>query len=337
VNLITNTVRISHWSRGVQRYFSSVMKNLNWENDIENFQPRKIALVPERFLELVFRGSRDSIVWSPCPRGPVNAHNHVVTVHDCINLEYVLKNQWRRYSKRAILQRTFDNAARIIAISDSTKNAILRNYDVDLSKLAVIKSSCEVGPVFQSYTTKLIEESCHQSKYSDDKPYILMVTNPLPHKNTMGACQALINSRAGKSGISLRVVGSLSLEAHEICQRNNFLVTVEQDLTDLNLARLYTGCLFLLSPSLAEGHNLPIAEALYFGARVLCSDIEAHREFYEGKVEYFDPLHFDAMTIAIDQIILGNAIRPSNNYQTDRSQVDVAKDYKNIFKSICCN
>lgn len=113
-----------------------------------------------------------------------------------------------------------------------------------------------------------------------------MVTNSLPHKNTTAACQALVDSQAGGLGVILRVVGSLSLEAHEICRRNNFPIIFAQDITDYQLAKLYTGCLFLFSPSLSEGHNLPISEALYFGANVLCSDIEAHREFYEGKVDF---------------------------------------------------
>jgi hypothetical protein len=85
---------------------------------------------------------------------------------------------------------------------------------------------------------------------------------------------------------------------------------------------------------LSEGHNLPIAEALYFGARVLCSGIEAHREFYEGKVEFFDPLHLDEITIAINKTILENPIRPVANYQHDRTQIDVAKNYKNFFESM---
>lgn len=334
MNLIVNTTRIYHWSHGVRRYFSNIMKNLIWESETNTFQPRQSRLIPQRLTELVFRGSRDSLIWTPCLRGPINAYNHIVTVHDCINIEYVLKDGWRKSIKRRVLQKTLDNANSIIAISDSTRNAILKNYNVNLSKVIVIKSSSEVEQTMKTCKDRLIGESRVQSSSPECRPFILMVTNSLPHKNTTAACQALVDSQAGGLGVILRVVGSLSLEAHEICRRNNFPIIFAQDITDYQLAKLYTGCLFLFSPSLSEGHNLPISEALYFGANVLCSDIEAHREFYEGKVDFFNPLYPDGMIEAINQAILRDNVWHPQDCKPDRTHVEVARDYQKLFESI---
>jgi hypothetical protein len=66
--------------------------------------------------------------------------------------------------------------------------------------------------------------------------------------------------------------------------------------------------LFLFSPSLQEGLNLPVGEALALGGRVLCSDIPVHREFYDGAVMFCDPVDEQAMALGINRAL--NCSRP---------------------------
>ena len=81
MDLIVNDPAARLSSRGVQRYLASVMRELSWDGRVE-----RLALVHgrtiERARELLRRGREDAILWTPCQRGPLRAHNHVVTVHD---------------------------------------------------------------------------------------------------------------------------------------------------------------------------------------------------------------------------------------------------------------
>jgi glycosyltransferase involved in cell wall biosynthesis len=61
------------------------------------------------------------------------------------------------------------------------------------------------------------------------------------------------------------------------------------DLTDEQVAALIRGSRALLAPSLAEGFDLPVIEALTLGAPVIASDIPVHRELARA-AQLIDPL-----------------------------------------------
>ncbi len=132
----------------------------------------------------------------------------------------------------------------------------------------------------------------------------------------------------------LRVVGSLDPAAIDICRRANIELRVESQVSESTLRQRYEGCRFLLSPSLDEGHNLPIAEALSFGANVLCSDIPAHREFYGDRVAFFDPLDVDAIAHAIDLFWMHEGNWFPGVLAPTRSFADVAADYRALFSQV---
>ncbi len=323
MKLIVNGSAVSRSSWGVRRYYENISRYLAWQGGISlsavhDFGPFN------RVKELFHPGNRDAIFWSPAHRGPLWAANHVVTVHDCINVEYVYKNDWRLPALRMATQQLLTNARFVVAISHATAAALQRNYRVKASSLAVIQSSCDVQ--FEG------NDEAPSGKPADT-PYVLWVTNSLSHKNTMRTCQALVRSRAPAEGVALCVVGTLAPKAMAICQAAHIQVNVHQGISDAELRALYRSCRFLLAPSLDEGHDLPVAEALALGANVLCSDIAAHREFYDGLVSYFNPLELDDITTAIDQALLREG-RWSQGCLPLRSFADVAADYQQLFSSM---
>jgi glycosyltransferase involved in cell wall biosynthesis len=325
MDLIVNGPAVALSSLGVRRYFSAIMRHLSWPGRVE-----VLPLGPWRMLErpreLLRRGRSNAIFWTPCQRGPLNARRHVVTVHDCINVEYVYRDDWRRAAYVRLFNRVLNASASIVAISCATRAAILRNYRVDPAKITVIRSA-EEG---LSVGGAALAESPRK-----ERPYVLMVTNSLAHKNTAAACEAFVGTRAVASGVLLRVIGSLSQQAEAICRSTGIRYEIRSHVDDAQLREWYRHCLFLLSPSLAEGHNLPIAEALAEGANVLCSDIDVHREFYDGRVEFFDPRDSGNIRSAIDA-----ALERPGRWFTEgtraerRSFADVARDYRNLFQSL---
>jgi hypothetical protein len=92
----------------------------------------------------------------------------------------------------------------------------------------------------------------------------------------------------------------------------------------------------LFSPTLAEGYNLPIAEAIASGGNVLCSDIDVHREFFEGRAAFFDPTSEDSMVEVLNAAVMktGTCWYPGASSDRLRSFKDVADDYRAVFRGV---
>jgi glycosyltransferase involved in cell wall biosynthesis len=217
-----------------------------------------------------------------------------------------------------------NRAEAVVAISCATRDAILRNFSLSPDRIQIIPSGMD--PIPPSTATNEAKEK---------RPYALLVTNDLPHKNTVATCRAWARSRGPREGVVLRVVGKIPEAAREACHR--IPVLLEHGLSDVELATAYRNCRFLIAPSLSEGHDLPVAEALAHGADVLCSDIDVHREYYDGRVRFFDPLCEDAIVEALDNALW--APRPwfEPPLAPLRSFADVARDYAALFQRIESN
>ena len=78
------------------------------------------------------------------------------------------------------------------------------------------------------------------------------------------------------------------------------------NLGDAQVARLIGGAAALLSPSFAEGYNLPVIEALSLATPVIASDIAVHRELAAG-AQLIDPLDGPAW---LEALLAAAARRP---------------------------
>ena len=64
-------------------------------------------------------------------------------------------------------------------------------------------------------------------------------------------------------------------------------VIFTSSLSDIELCWLYQNCELFVCPSATEGFCLPLAEALYFSCRIVCSDIPILREVGDSDCIYF--------------------------------------------------
>lgn len=323
MELIVNSTAAFRSSRGVNRFVTGVMQHLDWPGPVTMTNAARVPRL-ERITELLQRGQKDAILWSPSHRGPLNAYHHVVSVHDCINVEFTHIGDWRLPLFRQLFNQVLKRAQTVVALSQTTRSAIIRNYRIDNSKIVVIPAGYDVPSIVSVTDSEVAESAQH--------PFVLMVTNALPHKNTSAACKAFSLSRAKANGVQLRVVGSISAEAEVLCRETGVRLEIYDRVDDETLMKWYTLCLFLLSPTLAEGYNLPVAEAVAAGANVLCSDIAVHREFFTGQAVFFDPSSLDCMIAALDEGLLRDGCwMPAPSNITRRNFRDVAGDYRALF------
>lgn len=322
-----NGTAIARSSLGARRYYAGVMANLDWPGRVE---VAALTGKTARLREMFVRGRHDAVYWSPSHRGPLIARNHVVTVLDCINIEHVYHHDWRLPLLRTVFARLLDSARSVVCISNATRDAVLRNFDIDPSKAIVI-----AGPID-------IEPGVAAGPVPDDarrpNDFVLLVTNALPHKNTSRAGETFAASSARARGIGLKLVGSMSAAGLAACHDGGVRVEQHSHVSDTLLQHWVQQCRFVWSPTLAEGLNLPIAEALSLGADVLCSDIPVHREFYDGDVSFFDPLDTGAMVDALDSAFdrpRGWHAGPSTRPRPGLRQV--GRQYRELFESIAAS
>jgi glycosyltransferase involved in cell wall biosynthesis len=324
MDLIVNGVASVRTSLGARRYYQGVMAHLAWPGKVEVTPlPRWRQL--ERASELVQRGRRDAIFWSPNHRGPLLAHNHVVTVLDCINVEYTYRDDWRLPLYRQLVQSLLGSAAAVVTISHATRDAVLRNYRVPPDKILAIPGPVRFGEMWPQVT----------GDAPAAQPFILMITNALPHKNTAAAGRALAASRAAREGVVLRVIGSMEEAGLEACRKASLQVEFHKGISDEQLAQWMRQSRFVFSPSLDEGLNLPVAEALAQRANVLCSDVAVHREFYEGEALFCDPRDVDSMREGIDDALGRSGVWHLNQTRLAKPTfADVAQQYRALFQRL---
>jgi len=82
-----------------------------------------------------------------------------------------------------------------------------------------------------------------------------------------------------------------------------------EGLSDHAMALLARGARAVLAPSLDEGFDYPVHEALAGGVPVLASDIPVHREYVEGFAELLDPRDTSQWAVALGDFALADSAR----------------------------
>lgn len=138
-----------------------------------------------------------------------------------------------------------------------------------------------------------------------DVKFALTVGNLKPHKNLTFLIEFWDQFYEELALPELYIVGSDILRTIQNISKSDVQgVKVKTDVDDDELIQLYKNCEFFVFPSLSEGFGLPILEAQYFGAPLLCSSASCLPEVAGNGALYFDPTDFISLKIAIET--LGN-------------------------------
>lgn len=140
MKIVVNKTSFFHTSKGGQKYFNGILSYLN----IPIFFTKitKIKYI-DRIISLIFF-NRNQLYWSPSHIAPIYAPNHIITVLDCINIEYTTaSNKLKNYLLRKLFLYSLKNTKKIIAISEATKNSILKNFPINPEKIIVIPGPTE--------------------------------------------------------------------------------------------------------------------------------------------------------------------------------------------------
>jgi glycosyltransferase involved in cell wall biosynthesis len=228
----------------------------------------------------------------------------VVTIHDIIHLLYpdFLPSRMAFLYAQRMIRRSLHRGNAVVAVSQNTKSDLMQYFDVDGKKIQVVYNG--VDDVFRG---RLPEEDLERwlRSLGLERPYLLFVGNPKPHKNLDTVVQAYARARRlAQFDAPLVCVGGRPASEMKIRQRAEHLgigdrVRLLGHVAQEALPAIYQGATLFLYPTLYEGFGLPVVEAMASGVAVITSNNSALKEIAEGYGHLVDPLDIDGLARAI--------------------------------------
>jgi glycosyltransferase involved in cell wall biosynthesis len=260
--------------RGIGRYARSLLRALGETargEIVETRDPRRCDVFHSPWID-------GALLRSPVPM--------VVTLHDLIPLKR--RGEYLRTGLRFKLRYlAVQRATRVIVPTAAVANDAVEALQIPRERVAVIKEA--PAPTFAPRTEAQVDAA--RERYGLPESYLLWVgamRSPDPRKRVAELARA-------PRTMPLVLVGPASRWARELPA-----VTVTGEVTDDELAAIYTGAHALVFPSDEEGFGLPPVEALACGTPVVACDVPALREVLDGRATLRDVDDVDGLLAAAE-------------------------------------
>lgn len=260
----------------------------------------------------------------------------VVTIYDLTTLlfpKHLGKTMTERYNLKT--KRACQKVQKIIAISKSTKNDLIKLLKVPAAKIEVIYPG----------KNDLESPAANLPKGLKSKSYILAVGTIEPRKNLIGLFKAyallpialqekyplvVAGAEGWNTGETFNCLKVLKLE-----DKVKFLGFV----SDGVLSKLYQETALFVYPSLYEGFGFPVLEALSFGVPVITSDISSLPEVAGSAAVLVEPRKSKSISNAIQKLLEhkeeADKLRHLAKKQADKfSWQKTAKETLKVFEEI---
>lgn len=207
----------------------------------------------------------------PCPS--------VVTIHDLAFVRYPeFFRPARRIYQRTFTERSARAATLIVAVSESTRQDIIKAFGVAPERVQVIYPT--VSPDFQPLRDPAAL-AAFRARHGLPERYLLFLGTLEPRKNLITLVEAYARLRAeSPDAPPLLLAGAKGWYDDAVYERVRALgleryVTFAGYVSREEQALWYAGAALFLYPSLYEGFGLPVAEALACGVPTITSDVSS--------------------------------------------------------------
>lgn len=229
----------------------------------------------------------------------------VVTIHDLIFLKFPeLYRRTERYIYLKKFRHSCQNADRVIAVSEQTKNDIVDIFKIPADKISVIYQSCQ-----KEFFNKLDSQakSDLETKYQLPKAYVLYVGSFTERKKVLHLIQALkilkptldfpIVLVGNGKGYKQKILDYIS--KHDLSSSVKMLSNVPNE----DLPGIYQQASLFVYPSVYEGFGIPIIEALASGTPVITSQGGCFPEAGGPSSSYIEPGNIEELAFQIESIL----------------------------------
>ncbi len=251
-----------------------------------------------RLIELLCRGDLYHATDFYLPHN--NPKKCVATIHDLIFL-----NQPEKMIDHQRLKKWVPEFARkcqrIIAISEFSKQDIVRGIDIDPDKIDVVYLGVDRNTFFPEPDSDVIR-NLTKSLTGTDNPFFLAVSCSTGRKNTPLLLAAFSEFLDNNPNHDLVLVWNPpdDIRAKIATGKNPERIHFTGRIDDESLRYLYNKATAVLYPSLYEGFGLPVVEAMSCGTPVIISNNSSLPEIGGDAAIYVDPLDKSSIIQALE-------------------------------------
>jgi glycosyltransferase involved in cell wall biosynthesis len=233
----------------------------------------------------------------------------VATVHDLAAYSVDAKyDRARMCFNRRIVPAMIRNADHVIAVSQSTKNDIVRYTGVPEDRISVVYSGIN-HDLFRPLPKDKARDQL-QMLHGLEKPFFVYVSRlEHPAKNHVRLIEAFERFKLENDSAHQLVFAGADWNGAETIRARAAESPVKDDILFLgyvpakSLPLLYSGCDLMVFPSLFEGFGFPIIEALACGAPVICTNGSSMSELAGNLIPTFDSLDPNALFECMEGVV----------------------------------
>jgi len=228
--------------------------------------------------------------------GTILRKPYVITIHDLILFKF--ENDFNTSVSKNVKTNMIDlvnNANRVIAISNHTKNDLVNILGIDENKIDVI---------YHGYTP-IDRNETKSVNLTGLNRYLLFVGRRDLYKNFKTFAEAIRPLLVRENGLKLICVGD-SFSPDEITMISKLGIKdqiIQMNVDDTKLNALYANALAFVFPSLYEGFGMPILEAFANNCPVCLSNSSCFPEIANDAGAYFDPVNPSSILQTVEKVI----------------------------------
>jgi len=245
---------------------------------------------------------------------PTLNKNIILTIHDLafirfpeFNFEWFIKKYTRDVRRNAHISK------KIIAVSKSTRNDIVKFFEIDPRKIDVVYEAAD--RVFKTLALNRIDKNILK-KYKIDKKYILSVGTIEPRKNLITLIKVFNRLKQERTGFDYKlVIAGRTGWKSEATYRERDMSPCKEDILfigripDFDLLQIYNQAELFVYPSLFEGFGLPPLEAMSCGLPVITSNSPALKEVIGNAGINVPPKNYDEFKKKILYVLQNRSLK----------------------------
>ena len=244
---------------------------------------------------------------------------YVATLHDISNILYPVEklSRWARAIRRHVLIRGLRRAARVMAVSKTTKRDAIKYLGLDEALFEVVPDAVDrriAQPVKDEERAMILD------RYQIRDPFVLYAGRIQPHKNLPRLIEAFavvkkeLENHPQYHNLRLIIIGDqvtalpevrLAVMKARIQNWVRFLGFIQVE----TLRVFYEAAQVFLFPSLYEGFGLPPLEAMAQGTPVVTSNVSSLPEVVNGAAVLVNPQNVFDIARGLREALLDEALR----------------------------
>lgn len=284
-------------------------ENENWKYRV--LKPGKLWTQWRLPFDLYTHKPRPDVFFSPSHYAP--RFSPVPTVISVMDLSFLYFPEL--FYKKDLLQLrswtkySINKAIKILTISNSSKNDIIKEYKIAPERVTVTHPGIKD---FTSLRPRIYGMNQLKNKYGIGERYILFVGTLQPRKNIVRLIEAF--SKLSEKDLELVVVGKKGWLFEEILEKPKQLgienrVMFLENVGNEELPLLYKHAICMVLPSLYEGFGLPVLEAMKYECAVITSDVSSLPEAGGDACLYVNPEDTDDIAAKMSTVINDEKLR----------------------------